>query len=323
MNSKKTIWISWEIHRRSSELANYFKIDKYFFVSNLNRFVKHPYFIIKTFLILMKVRPNILVIQNPSIVLAVFVCFLKKLKIFSYKLIVDSHNEGVKPFYKKFNYFLFIYSFIHKTADLNIVTNEKLGNIVHYNGGKHFVLPDRLPFVENVNRINLKGKFNYLFICTFAKDEPVANFLIASSRLDNSDCVYITGDYKKWKNDIYNLNTNIIFTGYLSDNDYWNYLYSVDCVIDLTMIEDCIVCGAYEALSLGKPMLLTDSEVLRSTFSMGAIFTNNDTHSLEKNLAIIKQQIDALRSETEQYRSIFQQQWERKALEFKNKLLSL
>lgn len=52
-------------------------------------------------------------------------------------------------------------------------------------------------------------------------------------------------------------------------------LSSCDPVMDLTLMEDCLVCGAYEAVSVGKPLILSDTSALRRHFRKGAVYTLN------------------------------------------------
>jgi glycosyltransferase involved in cell wall biosynthesis len=262
-------------------------------------------------------------VQNPSIILSFFVSFLKFIRLFNYYLIVDSHNEGIEPFCEIFKKINFIYVFIQKIADVTIVTNAYLAMIVGQNGGNAFILTDKIPFPPEVDKIDLCGKFNYVFICTFAKDEPVNEFIEACDRISSDDYVYITGNYSKYGIDFGGIKSNIIFTGYLSDADYWRYLYSADCVIDLTLMDNCIVCGAYEALSVGKPILLSDTEVLRNTFGMGAMFTKNEATSLGDSLVAIKKQIHVLEEQSSAFREMFSREWERSGAMLKQKLLDV
>ena len=41
------------------------------------------------------------------------------------------------------------------------------------------------------------------------------------------------------------------------------------------MVEDCLVCGAYEALAAGKPLVLSRTRALRDYFGTAALLTDN------------------------------------------------
>src|SRR5688572_22575902 len=84
------LWISWEKHRRTRELAVDLDVPLVEMDLRLSRFLKHPYFLLRTFLTIVAKKPRTLIIQCPSVVLGVWASLLKK--VFRYSLIVDSHN---------------------------------------------------------------------------------------------------------------------------------------------------------------------------------------------------------------------------------------
>ena len=55
-------------------------------------------------------------------------------------------------------------------------------------------------------------------------------------------------------------------------------------------MQNCLVCGAYEAVALGKPLILSDTYALRNYFYKGAIYTENRAHSIANSIC---QAIDA------------------------------
>ena len=87
---KQSIWISWEKHRRTENLCKSLQIPLHTFNSTKPRYIKHPLFLIRTLFLINRIKPSVLFVQNPSIILTCFVSILKK--IFKYKLIVDAHN---------------------------------------------------------------------------------------------------------------------------------------------------------------------------------------------------------------------------------------
>ena len=290
----RILWITWEKHRRTREIASELpEVDLFEFVFDANRLVRYPYLLFKTAQNLIHEKPNLVIIQNPSIILAIFmVIFGKFMKL---NVVVDSHNEGIRPFYSLYNWLLPIYAIIQRWADLTIVTNEELAKIVRKNGGIPFVLPDRIPQLNNSKAIKLKGNSNVVFICTFAKDEPFFEVIKAAQLVDPSICVYITGRYQKASEDIIRkAPPNIIFTGFMSDQIYINLLNSCDVVIDLTLMQDCLVCGAYEAVALGKPIILSDTQALRDYFYCGAIYTKNYPENIASAIKIAIENNDKL-----------------------------
>jgi glycosyltransferase involved in cell wall biosynthesis len=306
----KAIWISWERHRRSEQLVKFLEIKSYFFVSYLPRLIRHPIFILKTLIILLFERPSVLLVQNPSIILAVMVSLIKKLKLMNYFLVVDSHNGGIIPDHNAF-FLNWIYKFIQQLADITIVTNFNLAEIIRNHGGTPFVLPDKIPEPIEINELNLVGDFKFLLVSTFAKDEPIEEIIIAASSLDYGDKIYITGNYNKADPNLLNkLNNSIVLTGFLKDSDYWGYLKNVDCVVDLTLRDDCLVCGAYEAIAVDKPLILSDTEILRKTFFKGTVFTKNVSSSIRAAFKEAKANNKSLKIDIMDFRDDFIQEWQ-------------
>ena len=237
----KRIWIAWEYHRRTIELSRFFDCDLKILHSNRSRYVKHPIFLLKTWKIIHFSRPIVLIVQNPSIVLSIFVCIIRN--IYRYRLIVDAHNAGLLPDRRFIKAFGWIYKLIQRVADVTIVTNKKLAEIVLKNGGSPQILPDKIPKIMATEKIGLKGKYNIVFICTFGKDEPYLEVIKAVHLLENENiniCIYVTGSLENVKNEIIdNAPSNLIFTGFLSEYDYYRLLSSSNLSIDLTNRENC------------------------------------------------------------------------------------
>jgi glycosyltransferase involved in cell wall biosynthesis len=96
---------------------------------------------------------------------------------------------------------------------------------------------------------------------------------------------FITGDYKKKKVRMnQNITPNIFFTGYLPDSEYWSMLRSVNLAVDLTNREHCLVCGAYEAVAVGTPLVLSDTHALKSYFYKGAVYVSNNAESISQQI---------------------------------------
>lgn len=304
------IFLAWEKHRRSEQIIKFLNIESYIFESELNRVVKHPFFILKTLYVILLKKPKVLIVQNPSIVLAILACVIKILKIKNYFLIVDSHNSGIFPYVYKNFIPIFIYKFIQKIANITIVTNENLAEKVKINGGRPFVLPDKIPEGSLSSDISLSGNFKILSICTFADDEPIEEIISVGQKLKDGDVLYITGNYKKANPNLFkNLTKSVILTGFLSEEEYWGHLKNVDCILDLTLMEDCLVCGAYEAISVGKPIILSDTEALRRTFSSGAVFTKNNYKSILLALDEVKKTREKLYFEIIKFREEYVKEW--------------
>ncbi|MEZ5543295.1 MAG: glycosyltransferase [Pseudomonadota bacterium] len=75
---------------------------------------------------------------------------------------------------------------------------------------------------------------------------------------------------------------NVVFTGFVPDADFVTLLRESDCIIDLTTLPDCLVCGAYEATALGVPVILSDTAANREIFIPGAVLASNNARDLAR-----------------------------------------
>lgn len=228
---------------------------------------------VRTIIIIIKENPKYIFVMNPSSLCALFIVLFGK--IFNKVIIVDAHNAGVhfenaNPLVRGV---LQIFNIIiMRFSKIIIVTNDRLAKYVKQKNGTPFILPDPFPKFKNFEKLKLKGQKNIFYICTYAGDEPYLNVIESAAFLDPDVFIYISGRKKKMS---LNLPANIMQTDYLPEQEFINYLFSADVVMDLTLREDCLLCGAYETIAVEKPLILSRTKALQDYFSEAAIFTDN------------------------------------------------
>lgn len=301
MNEKSAIWVTWEYQTRNRSLSGLLGIPLYEIVSE-NRGVRR-YFesLLRTLRLIRSETPDVVFCQNPSMVLSLFCVVFKKL--FSYSVIVDEHNAGLFPVEGKSELLNRIARYIVRKADAVIVTNSPLAQQCTQWGGNPIILEDPLPnFVEEysivppVISIKKNAPYKLLFICTWASDEPYMNVLRAIEAFPAETLnVTITGNYSG-KVNVSQVPGSVHLTGFLSKADYVKQLATADGVVVLTARQDCLNCGAYEAVSLMKPGILSDTTALRGYFTSGFLFTDNSVDSLIRNIQALMEQHHALQT---------------------------
>jgi hypothetical protein len=259
---------------------------------------------VRTFHQLLKFRPRALLVQNPSVALALVGVALRPL--FGYRLCVDAHNEAVEPCVHPQPWVVAVARWLLRRADITLVSNRYLAEAVARVGGRPFVLPDRIPSppVANTN-VPLSNSFNIVLISSFAADEPIAAVIDAARGLDLT--LYVTGNHRKLDPaTAATLPPNVHLTGFLSETAYWDLLHAADAVIDLTTMDNCLVCGAYEATALAKPTLLSNNRASVELFGDSALFTDNSVADIRRCLTELKAQrprlIDAAQNKSRQLR---------------------
>lgn len=276
------IWITWERQRRTLELSDALGTRLCLISSKRGTLFRYLESSIRTLSILCRERPKCLIVQNPSMILAVLSCLLKPL--FKYSLVVDRHSNFLlgKTQYNFMDKLFFLMSdFSIKKADLTIVTNDNLRTHIETKGGKGFVLPDKLPTPRVAIKHNSRRSNIVTFICTYSSDEPYEEVIRAASLLNKNIKVYITGNSKKADPKILKeLPENVVITGFISDEAYDELLLKSDIIMDFTKLENCMVCGAYEAVAMSKPLITSNTNVLRGYFTQGVSHIDHSAESI-------------------------------------------
>jgi len=183
MGSRR-VWISWEIQRRNRSLSREFGAKLFEIDIRRNRVVRYLISTARTIQVLLAESPILIFVQNPSVVLA-WLCVIYG-KLSRIPVVVDAHNAGIYPPHGK--WLSWFAAYLLRIADFTMVTNHSLAEHVARAGGQPLILPDSIPTLEfpsaATNRKKLKGKFNVLFVCTFASDEPYLEVIKAACLLD-------------------------------------------------------------------------------------------------------------------------------------------
>lgn len=276
-------WITWEKDAsiRSSVLAK--ELNARFHTITWDTISLFRYFVLipKTIRIIMKDRPKVLFVQNPSLVLTTLAVFMKN--FFDYYLVMDLHTIYFKPGKLSEIFFKIMSSYSLRRSDLIIVTNEEYKTEIQRRTDKEIIiLPDKIPDLGKNKRLELKGKENIVSICSFSRsgDEPYIEITKAAKLLDKNIFVYMTGNYKNADINRKLLPKNFILTGFLKIDQYRNLISSADAILVLTRCNNCLVCGGYEAIAAGKPLILSNKKVLKDYFNKGSIFTENISYEI-------------------------------------------
>jgi len=277
------IFISWERHQRTRNLCKKLNLPLHEVLSFKKGISRYLEIVPKTIKILRKERPSILFVQNPSIILASLSIFLKP--FLKYTLIIDAHNEAIEPFIYNNMAIRFVSKCIIKLASYTIVTNQVLANKVNQLNGKAIVLPDFLPSISPRDYVPLNETepCNITLICTYADDEPYEEIFNAIAALGSRATLYVTGKIPPKINSL-QIPTNVKLLGFLSEHDYWERLFSSHIIIDLSTMNNCLVCGAYESLSIQKPLILSNNQASLHLFGDYAEHVENNANSIKKGI---------------------------------------
>ncbi|WP_375177138.1 glycosyltransferase [Marinobacter mobilis] len=271
--------------------------------NRLKRYLVGIFFTLKK---LSRFSGNVVFFQNPSIILSMFMVVYRFFS--SKKFVMDCHNAGLFPLEGASKILNALAIFIFKNVDCVIVTNSYLASYIDEKGGKAIVLSDPLPEFSD-QRLDLRKKsdasYKALLVCTWAKDEPVMEVIEAVSRTKFPITLYVTGRAPK---DILNrtMPSNVVLTGFVPDDKYRELMSGSDFVIDLTYRENCLVCGAYEAMAAGVPCIVSDFEVSRLVFRKGFVYSKNNSVSILESISFAIENLEELRESILNYRVEYQ-----------------
>jgi glycosyltransferase involved in cell wall biosynthesis len=187
----------------------------------------------------------------------------------------------------------------NRNADLVIVTNQNHALRVERLGGRPYVCPDPLPEFAPpaATRVQVADR-SVLLVCSFDVDEPYLEAFEAFRSLQAEGfTLYVSGNYRRsgiaperypW----------VRFLGFVDEDIYYDYFRSCALVMDLTTCEDCLVCGAYEAMALRRPLVLSDTLALSGYFGKACVLTANTATAIAASVRAAFQRRETLADQT-------------------------
>ncbi|KQS80008.1 hypothetical protein ASG25_02970 [Rhizobium sp. Leaf384] len=142
-------------------------------------------------------------------------------------------------------------------------------------------LEDRVPLSPGADiDAPPSGRLKFVAPCSFRPDEPVLALIEAARRLPDY-YLLMTGDRVRAENIGYldNKPDNVMFTSFLPVARYADLIADATGMICLTTEEGIQLSSAIEAVASGKPMIISDTVLLRSLFPTG-LFVDNSAESL-------------------------------------------
>ena len=263
-------WIRW--HGRSAGIADALGLSAQFVaVGKLEHKVsgpaRHAIQAAQTAALLLRQRPPVLVVMAPPTALVVVAVLYRVVS--KCRLAIDAHSGAVvngRGAVRR----LFLH--LAKFSDLVIVTNEPLAAMVRPYLAHVAVLHDRpLTSPANSSKHSPRARPLVLFPSSWASDEPLDAIAAAAAFLPDVDFA-VTGQPRgravAWP-------ANVRLAGYLDRAAYDELLVDADCILALTTREMTMQRAGYEALAARKPLVCSDTSVLREFFGDAAVFTSH------------------------------------------------
>jgi glycosyltransferase involved in cell wall biosynthesis len=237
--------------------------------------------LIQTVTTLKRERPAVVWVQLPQVPALWAALLYRALYCPRAKIVADCHNAQLRAPWSRFPFALWSLN----RADVILVHNEAMyeqASVIGWPMEKVHVLEDVPPVLTDVKPIGLARsqidapKPWVVFPGSFAADEPIAEVMEAA-RLAPELTFIITGRPERAArngHDVSQLPSNMRLPGFLSIDVFDDLLREADVVLGLTREEGIQLSVCNEALGFRRPLVTSDTAILRQLFSEAAVMVS-------------------------------------------------
>ncbi len=268
-----------------------------------------------------KEKPDVVWYQAPPTFLAHLLAIQKKVTGYPKVIVADYHNAALRSPWSRIPGTA---GFLNKFGAV-VVHNDEIVEAALGCGIRReriVVLEDRTPEIPAIREPQADScRPSFLFPCSFHSDEPVTEVLEAAAKVPEADFL-ITGRLSKsvMKAYVSQAPVNVRFTGFLSIEDYNQLLVNCTAVLALTTKEGIQLSAAVEAVAACRPVVLSNTSILRKLFGPASVLTNNTADSLAKACREAIEQQKSLEVRSTELRNSRRLEWEMQAEALKSRL---
>ncbi len=226
----------------------------------------YPLSAARTIAALVRLRPRAAIIAAPPF-LAPLVA-LPFLAVLRAPFAVDVHSGAVLD--RRWRWSVGLLAAVARSAVAAVVTLPTLEAPFQDRGVATLVIPDPLPDVtvdpEAVGSPAIAALAAehatslVVAVCGWGLDEPIEALVAAAS--GRPWRLVLTGRPRRELD----IPANVTLAGFVDDADYRRLLARADAVVVLTDRDDTLLSGAWEAIALGRPLVVSGTRALRATF---------------------------------------------------------
>ena len=229
---------------------------------------------------LRRLDPRVVIVITPP-VFAPLVAWLW-CRLHGRPLVVDCHTLALHA--RKWAWALPLHRFLMRRSRVVFVhTNEAVAEVRGW-GAEVMVVPDELPDPALAAEAAPGGAPRVLIAGSLDWDEPVAAVLEAAREIPTLE-LRLTGDPARVAADVRAAApSNAVFTGWLDYSTFLGEIRNADVVAAFTGQPGVMNRAAFEAVALGKPLVLSDLPGMRERFGEAALFTTNQPADMAKTI---------------------------------------
>jgi glycosyltransferase involved in cell wall biosynthesis len=304
-------WVSFQ--RRQVSMGSFFGFEPIFMpLRHAPRFLRPVQYCVqyaRTLVLLWRERPSVVWVQLPQPPLLAAVIRHKRLFEPALRIVADCHNLMFVPPWSKWPG---VRKLLNR-ADFVIVHTAAVAEVVRRMGifpSLVQVLRDRPAFFTEAK--TQKSQYpTVLFLASFDYEEPVEE-VIQAARLATDLQFLITGDTRRATglHDLSHTPANLVFLGYLDVDSLDFEIMQASIILCLTKKCDEQLSCVAEAVGAGKPMVLSNTPVLRAMVPKGGIFVDtSEPASIAAGCRFALAEMTRLGSECAALREEWERRW--------------
>lgn len=279
----KEVYLGWTaFQRRQESMRHLVGFECWFFPvahgGRLAKLLSYLRLFVKSLCALRRAAPMVVWVQLPQVPALWAALAYRAIAKNPVKIVADCHNAQLREPWKRFPFALWSL----KGADAILVHNEAMldqARSIGWPMNKVVVLEDvpatgmdRPPIGIAARHINAPKPW-ILFPGSFSADEPIKEVLEAAC-IASEYTFIITGRPERAKQNGHNIDElpkNVVLAGFLSIELFDDLMREADVVIGLTREEGIQLSVCNEALGFGRPLVTSDTKILRELFGEAAV----------------------------------------------------
>jgi glycosyltransferase involved in cell wall biosynthesis len=231
-------------------------------------------------------RPDRIIVVAPPVVAPLVV--LPIAWMLRARVAIDLHSGALLD--RRWRWAVPILAWLARRSTAAVVTLPSLAAALEARGVQTIVLPDPLPelgFGNAAAHPGPAGPPEVVAICGWGDDEPLEALVDAAA--GQPWTLALTGRPRR----PLELPDGVRLTGFMDDAAYADTLARAAAIVVLTTRDETLLSGAWEAIAVGRPLVLSGTTALRSTFGDGPTYVGDDTPSIAAGIASAVQDPEA------------------------------
>lgn len=187
-----------------------------------------------------------------------------------------------------------LHRWLWRRAALVLVTTEELAKKVNTAGGHALVFHEPFARWQELNEPSVPtdepGPVHPIQVFVpfiFARDEPVSELFSVARRLRDVE-FRVTGNPDRLPEDIA-IPKNVTLVGFLEKDQYLREMRASDIVVVLSTERESVMRTAYEAIRLGRPLVVSKTEATLKYFPYALHAENTETSIAAALMAMIEE----------------------------------